>query len=146
MPPDQLPEAAQDDALLADHVSVTESPLEIDVELAEIVTVGTAGVTATVAVPLALTPAPVQLRANVVELVRLVNISVPLTALAPLQPSDAVQLVAPVLDQVTVVEPPDTTEVGLALMLTVVGTAAKTTTLAVWLGLTPPPVPVHDSV
>ena len=146
LPPDQFPEATQDDALLADHVSVTESPLEIDVELAENVTAGTAGVTATVAVPFALTPAAVQLNANVVELVRLLNTSVPETALAPLQPSDAAQLVAPVLDHVTVVEPPDTTEVGLALMVTVVGTAAKTTTLAVWLGLTLPPLLVHDRV
>jgi hypothetical protein len=48
-------------------------------------------------------------------------VCVPLVASAPLQPFDAVQTVALVEDQVSVAEPPEITEVGLAERETVGG-------------------------
>jgi hypothetical protein len=44
--------------------------------------------------------------------------AVPLVALLPLQPPDAVQEVALVEDQVRVADPPDAMEAGLTLRLT----------------------------
>jgi len=46
--PDQLPDAVHDVALVEDHVSVLLAPAAIELGLAEIVTVGFGGITATV--------------------------------------------------------------------------------------------------
>ena len=66
----------------------------------------------------------------------------PLVAFAPLQPPDAVQLVASVELQVSVEAPPLTTEVGFAVSVTVGAGGVVTETLVVWLALPPPPVHV----
>ncbi len=58
--PDQAPEAVQEVALVLDHVRVELAPLATVLGLAPIVTVGTGGVTLTVADCEALPPAPVQ--------------------------------------------------------------------------------------
>ena len=59
--PLQPPEAVQPVALVDDQFSVAEPPLATLVGVAVSVTVGAAGVTATVAEALALPPAPLQL-------------------------------------------------------------------------------------
>jgi len=64
----------------------------------------------------------------------------PLVALLPLQPPEAVQLVALVELQLRVEEPPLTTEVGLAVIVTVGGAGGvPTETVTVWLALPPAP-------
>lgn len=67
----------------------------------------------------------------------------PLTALLPVQPWEAVQEVAFVEDQVSVEAAPLVTVVGLAASETV-GAGEVTDTVAVWVAL--PPVPVQTSV
>ena len=67
----------------------------------------------------------------------------PLVALAPLQPPEAVQVVASVELHVNVDDPPLLTLVGLAVRVTV-GAGAVTDTLTDLLAL--PPVPVQLSV
>lgn len=79
-------------------------------------------------------PAPVQLSVKVVLTVRLPVLAVPLVACAPLQPPEAVQPVALVLDQLICAALPVVTEVGVVLMVTVgVGSGGG--------GLPPPPPP-----
>ena len=70
---------------------------------------------------------------------------VPCVATVPLQPPDAAQAVALLVDQVSVEEPPTTTEVGLADRVTVGGEAAAaivtvTDCAVLW------PLPVQVSV
>jgi hypothetical protein len=60
--PDQAPEAIQDVALVADHVSTELLPLATVLGPADKVTVGAGVVTETVADWVALPPLPVQLR------------------------------------------------------------------------------------
>jgi hypothetical protein len=60
--PLQPPDAAQDVALVEDHVNVEAAPLATVLGVAVNATVGAAVVTVTVAVCAALPPAPVQLR------------------------------------------------------------------------------------
>ncbi len=67
----------------------------------------------------------------------------PLTALLPVQPWEAVQEVAFVEDQVSVEAAPLVTVVGLAASETV-GAGEVTDTVADWVAL--PPVPVQTSV
>ena len=69
--------------------------------------------------------------------------SLPLVAMLPLQPPEAVQLVASVELHVNVDDPPLLTLVGLAVSVTV-GAGAVTDTLTDLLAL--PPVPVQLSV
>lgn len=63
--------------------------------------------------------------------------------MVPLQAPDAVHDVAPVLDQVSVLDPPYATLAGLALIV-VVGAAAVTVIVAFCDAL--PPVPVQVNV
>jgi hypothetical protein len=112
-------------AILGDTVTV---PLEI-------VTV----VVATLLVP----PAPVQLNEYDVLAVRAPVLWLPLVALAPLQPPEAVHEVAWVELQVNVETPPLATETGFAVSVTVAADA--TVTLAVATLLEPPaPVQVNE--
>lgn len=67
----------------------------------------------------------------------------PLVVLLPVHPFDAVQLVALVLLQVSVLLPPEVRLVGLALSVT---TGAAAVTVTVMVCATDPPVPVHVSV
>ena len=62
LPPDQAPEAAQEVALVDDHVSVELLPLATELGLVLRLTVGAGGVTETVADCDALPPDPVQVR------------------------------------------------------------------------------------
>jgi hypothetical protein len=115
--PLQAPLAAQEVALVLDHVSIELLPDEMVVGLAVNVTVG-AGlpplpltVTVWLAEPEPL--APVQVSAYVVVLVG-ETVAVPLVAFAPVQPPLAVQEVAFVLDHVSVELLPDAIVAGLA--------------------------------
>jgi hypothetical protein len=140
--PLQLPEAVQLVASVEFHVSVEEPPLETVAGLAVNVTVGAGATTVTVVLWLALPPAPVQVSVNVVVALRAPVVCVPLVAFAPVQPPEAVQLVALVELHVRLDVPPLATLVGLAVNVTV-GTGA-TVTVALWLPL--PPVPEQVSV
>ena len=147
--PLQPPDAVQAVALVEDQVNVDAAPLATLVGLAVSVTVGVlgAGVTVTVADALALPPAPVQLSAKAVVALNAPVEAEPAMARAPLQPPDAVQVVAFVEDQVNVDAAPLATLVGLALIETVGagggGTAAIVTVVD---ALALPPAPVQVSV
>jgi len=67
----------------------------------------------------------------------------PLSALLPLQPPDAVQAVALVLDQVSVEAPPAFTLLGVAVSVTV-GALWETVTVADWVADPPAPVQVSS--
>lgn len=106
-------------------------------------TTGAAGNTAIVTDLLVLPPVPAQVNVMVTVLANPLKTSLPDVVLVPLQPSEAVQLVALVLLQVSVDDPLIATELGLAARVTV-GIAAITATLTDWLAL--PPAPVQVSV
>jgi hypothetical protein len=86
-------------------------------------------------------PGPVQAREYVVVAVGETS-SVPLIACAPVQPPEAVQVVALVLDQVSVELPPVVIDVGLELSATV-GSGDVTVTVAEAGVAVVPPGPVH---
>jgi hypothetical protein len=67
----------------------------------------------------------------------------PLNPLVPLQPPDAAQDVALVLDQVSVAEPPEFTLLGVALSLTV-GAAGATVTVTDCVADPPDPLQVNS--
>lgn len=70
--------------------------------------------------------------------------SLPLVPLLPVQSPLAVQDVAFVVDQVSVLLPGETTVLGLALRLTVgAAGAGLTVTVVVWVALPPAPVQVR---
>ena len=120
--PDQAPEAVQLVALVELQVSVEALPLATLVGFAVSVTVGAGGfeVTVTVAVWLAVPPAPVQVNVKSVVLLKApVGCEPPLVASVPLQPPEAVQLVALVELQARFDEPPEFTVVGFAVSDTV---------------------------
>jgi hypothetical protein len=87
-------------------------------------------------------PVPVHVSVNVDVAVRGPTDAVPLTALVPLQDPLAVQLVALVVLQVSVEEPPLATLVGLAVSVTV-GAALVTVTVALLVAVPPTPVQVR---
>ena len=78
-----------------------------------------AGVLARVTVTdlLALPPAPEQVSVNVVSAVIAAEVSVPEIALLPVQPPEAVQLVALLVDHCNEVVPEALTDVGVALQV-----------------------------
>lgn len=129
--PVQSPVAAQDVALLELQFSVEELPCSNadGFALSANVGGGVAGVTLTVTVCVAVPPVPAQLSAKSVVVVSALRTSVPLIALVPLQPPLAVQLVALVVDQLSVDAPPLTTEAGVAVSETVGSGAALTVTV-----------------
>ena len=116
--PLQPPEALQLVASVELHVNVDDPPLLTLVGLAVRVTVG-AGMTVTVTASLALPPAPVQVNAKLVVAVNAAVVCVPLVALVPLQPPEAVQPVALVELHAKAGASPLATEVGLAVRVTV---------------------------
>jgi hypothetical protein len=80
---------------------------------------------------------------------RSVRVSLPDIGLLPVQPSEAVHVVALLDDQVSVVDPFTATVIGLALRLTVGapgGGAPGGVTFTVTERLVVPPAPVHASV
>ena len=117
--PDQPPEAVHDVALLEDQVSVEVAPLATLVGFALIDTVGAGEETDTVADCEADPPLPVQVMVYLVVAVSAAVVVEPLVASVPLQPPEAVQLVALLEDQLRVELPPLATVLGLALILTV---------------------------
>jgi hypothetical protein len=77
-----------------------------------------------------LPPAPVHIREYVVLAVNVPVDCVPDVAFAPVQPFEAVQLVAFVEDQVSIELAPEATEVGFAVSVTVgIGAVAETSTV-----------------
>jgi hypothetical protein len=126
--PVQPPVALQLVASAELQVSVDDSPLLIAAGFAVNVTVGS-GVEPTVTATLwvLLPPAPEQVNAKAVLAVSAPLDSLPLVAFAPVQPPDAVQLVASVELQVSVDDCPLVTEGGLAVRETV-GAGAVTVT------------------
>jgi hypothetical protein len=136
-------DAVQLVALVELHVSEEDPPAATAPGLAVIDTVGTDAVTATLAVAEVVPPLPVQLSTKVEEEVSGPVDPEPLTDLAPLHPSDAVQLVALVEDQVSVDEPPEATVPGLAEMETVGAPDCVTMTEAEPCDV--PPLPVQLS-
>jgi hypothetical protein len=116
--PLQAPEAVQDVALVELQVSVELPPLATEVGLAVSVTVGAGVALPTVTVTeatLLVSPAPRQLSEYEVVAVSAPVLWVPLVASVPLHPPEAVQEVALVELQVSVVAPPLVIEVCSAL-------------------------------
>jgi hypothetical protein len=116
------PLAVQPVALLVLQLSVLEPPLATDAGVAERLTVGAGFELATETVTERFPVPPwlfAQVSENVVDEPNGPRLSLPLVGFVPLQPSPAVQLVAPLLDQVSVVMPCAGIDVGLALRLTV---------------------------
>lgn len=132
--PAQPPLAVQAVAFADDHVRLVDDPAVTDGGTAVNVTVGATGaVTVTDALADPEPPVPEHVRVKLALVVSAAEFSVPLVALAPVQPPEAVQDVALVLDQVSVVVAPEMTLAGLAARVTVgVGTGA---------GAEPPPPP-----
>jgi hypothetical protein len=141
--PLQPPEAAQEVAVVELHASVDVPPLATEVGFAANVTVG-AGGTLTVAVAVLLEPpAPLQVNEYEVAAASGPVLWLPLAALLPFQPPEAVHEVALVEFHVSVEAPPLATEVGFAVNVTV-GTGT-TVTFAVATVLAPPaPVQVNE--
>jgi hypothetical protein len=142
--PAQSPVAAHDVALLELQVSVEELPCRMAEGFALRASVGggVAGVTLTVTVCVAVPPAPVQLNVYEVLAVSPLRTSVPVRLLAPLQPPVAVQLLAFVVDQLRVEDPPLTTEAGVAVSDTVGSGAGLTVTVTDCAAEEPPLVQV----
>jgi hypothetical protein len=143
--PDQTPEATQEVALVEDQVSVEVPPLVTDAGFAASDTVGTGGVTVTVADALAVPPAPVQARPNVLVLANATLDSLPEIAFVPDQTPEATQEVALVEDQVSVDDPPLVIDAGFAASDTV-GPGGVTVTVADALAVPPGPVQARANV
>jgi hypothetical protein len=141
--PLQPPEAVQDDASVAAQVRVDALPGVTLAGLALSETVGAAADTVTVADWEADPPVPVQVKVNFAVAVSAGVVAVPVLALAPVQPPEAVQDVASVDDQVRAAVAPLLTVVGLADKVTV-GAGAVTDTVAPCEAVPPAPVQLSE--
>ncbi len=132
--PVQPPLAVQLVAFVDDHVRMVDDPVTTEAGLAVRATVGVGGaVTVTDALAAPEPPVPEHVKVKVALAARAAVVSVPLVALAPVQPPEAVHDVALVLDQASAVVVPEVTLAGLADRVTVgAGTGA---------GAEPPPPP-----
>ncbi len=132
--PVQPPLAVQVVAFVDDHVRLVDDPVVTDGGVAVNVTMGNTGaVTVTDALADPDPPVPEHVNVKLALAVSAAEVSVPLVALAPVQPPLAVQDVALVLDQVSAVVAPVVTLAGMADRVTVgAGTGA---------GVEPPPPP-----
>ena len=127
--PDQAPEAVHVLAFVVDQVRALALPETTVVGLAVMVTVGAGVVTVTIADCVAVPAGPVQFSVNVLVVVNApVDTPVPEVPLVPDQAPAAVQLVAFVVDHVRALALPETTVVGLAVMV-IVGAGAVTVTV-----------------
>jgi len=99
--PPQPPEALQAVVFREDHVNTAACPFKTVLGRATMPTVGTAGLTVTEALCVALPPGPVQVTVNVVLAVSAPVDDAPVAACAPDQPPEATQLVAFWLVQVS---------------------------------------------
>jgi hypothetical protein len=140
--PDQAPVAAQELALVEDHVSVELPPLETVGGFALNRTLGCALDTVTMADCDAVPPAPRQVSAKFAVDVSVEVLREPLVASAPFQAPDAVQEVALVADQLKIESAPFLTVLGLADKVTA-GAGAVTETVVDCVVL--PPEPLHAS-
>jgi hypothetical protein len=126
--PAQPPEAAQLVASVELQVNVAEPPTRtVPGATVRVIVGGGAAVTVTVTVRVALPPGPEQSSVKLELAPSAPVASLPLVAFAPVQPPEAVQLVASVELQVNVDEPPVATVPGAAV------------SVAVGAGLPPPP-------
>ena len=132
--PVQPPTATQLVALLLLQLSIVAPPLVTDPRALDRLTVGAGfgagtgtgagtGVTVTDTLRLTVPPAPTQARVKPVVLLSDAVFWIPVSALLPVQPPDAVQVVVLALFQVSVAPLPATTEPALALRESV-GTGA----------------------
>jgi hypothetical protein len=140
--PLQPPEAVHEVALLEFHVSVDVPPGAITEGLTLNVAVGVVGditVTVTVASEL-VPPGPVQVIEYEVAVLRAPVLWVPLVARVPLQPPEAVHVVALVELHVKAEVPPAATAVGFAVRATV---GRGFTVIATVAAALVPPGPVH---
>jgi hypothetical protein len=133
-------------ASVLDHVRIVVSPVATVSGLADNVTVGGFGLTVTTTLASALPPSPVQLSPYVVVLVSAGVRKVPLVGFVPLQPSEAVQEVASVVDQVRREVWPERIDAGSAEIVTLGGFGVgseetETTTLTLVL----PPGPTQPN-
>lgn len=141
--PVMAPDAAQVSALVEDQVSVELPPAATLLGLALKDTVGGVTVTDTVAELRAVPPSPVQVSTNLVVALNGTVVWLPLVGCAPVQPFDALQVLAFVEDHVSVEVLPLLMVVGFAAIVTT-GAGALTVTVADWAAL--PPAPVQESV
>ena len=139
--PDQLPDALHEVASVLLQESCVVAPLAMLDGVAVSVTVGGVAIV-TVFVSLPVPPIPVQVSVNVVLVSRPSLPVLPLVALAPDQPPDALHDVASVLLQESCVVEPLATLDGVAVRLTV----GSGTTVTDFASLPVPPGPVHVSV
>ncbi len=139
--PDQAPAASQDVAYAEDQVNTAAWPLATVVGLALIVAVGVFGVTETTADCVALPPGPTQVKVKVAVASSAAVSSFPVAALSPVQAPDAVQELDAVALQVSVVDSPAVSELGLALKL-MAGADAATLMVVDCAALPPDPVQV----
>jgi hypothetical protein len=128
--PPQPPEAVQLVALVELQVNVEEAPLATVPGAAASDTVGVGGVTVTVTVRPPVPPGPVQVSVKSEVALSAPVDWLPLVALAPVQVSDAVQLVASVELHVKVEAWPVVIEPGFAASATV-GAGGVTVTVTV---------------
>jgi hypothetical protein len=141
--PLQPPEAVHVAALVELHVNVDAAPLATEVGFAVNVAVGV-GTTVTVAMAaLLVPPAPVQVNEKDVVDVRAPVLCVPLIALAPLHPPEAVHEVAFVELHVSVEALPLAREVGFAASVTV-GVPGTVTVAVATLLVPPTPLQVSE--
>jgi hypothetical protein len=142
--PVQPPDAVQLVALVDDHVSLEVPPAATDVGDADSVAVGAVPTVPTVTVRGAVfhPPAPVQVSLNVVLAVNAPVVELPEVALVPVQPPDAIQLVALVDDHVSLEVPPADTDAGAADSFTVGAGPTETASEADF----EPAAPVHVSL
>jgi hypothetical protein len=135
------PAAEQAVALVEVQLRVEAEPLAIVLGLAVIAIVG-AGVDTETVTDWALDPpGPVQVSVNFVAVLSAPVDCVPLTALAPDQPPEAVHAVALTADHLSAALPPLTTVLGVAERVTV-GAVLDTVTVTDWDAVPPEPVQV----
>jgi hypothetical protein len=145
--PDHAPDAVHDVAPVLDHVRTDAAPLPTVDGLAENESVGGTGglaATSTVTAAVAVPPVPVHVSAYVPLVASSPVDWVPDSGLDPDQPSDAVQDVASLDDQISVELLPLATEVGLAEIETV-GSGGRGCTSIVIEAVVSPPFPAHVS-
>jgi hypothetical protein len=142
--PDQPPDAVHDVARLVVHESCVVAPLETLAGLTVRITVG-GPTAATDLVSLAVPPVPVQVSVKVVFVESAMLVALPLVALAPAQPPDALHEVALVLVHDSCVVPPIATVLGFTCsdtvgdgvaVVCVVALAGADCADSLWLGLT----------
>lgn len=135
------PEAVQEETFVDDHVRVVVPPGATPRGEAVRDTEGEVDdVTLTVALVTAPPPGPLQFNVKVVLAVIALLVSLPVTARLPVQPPDAVQLSALLVDHASVVVPPEPTVVGEAEKLIVGGLDPPG---ACGAALSDPPPPPH---